>query len=110
MPGFGKSGTVRIIFFRLSTNNSPLSIFNVEAPVAPARLQVGFIHCRDLRVSRAAPQLCTELGDGVGCSFGNGLDGAVGEIPHASGYAQAVGGADRKEAIADALHPAFDDE
>src|SRR5438128_11056689 len=99
MPGFGKSGTVRIIFFRLSTNNSPRSIVYVEALVTPARLDVGLIHRRDLRISRAAPQLRAELGNGICRAFDDGFNRAIWKIPDAPDYAKAVGREDRKAPI-----------
>src|SRR5437868_7442085 len=110
MPGFGKSGTVRIIFFRLSTDNSPHSIFNIEALVAPAQFQIGFIYRRDLRVRRPAPKLCAKLSDRFRSAFGDGFDGAVGQVFDAADNAETIRGADGEEAITDALHSALDDE
>jgi hypothetical protein len=85
-------------------------IYNVESRITPGRLHPYFVNPSHLRVRRAALKLLSKIGDGLGRSFGYGLDGSVGKISDRPYDARRSRGAGREVAKADSLHSTPDYE
>src|SRR4051812_40393599 len=105
MPGFGKSGTLRMRVFSTSMSSS---LSNLESREAPRRRLFLGVERGHARLRGAAAERDLDALDGVALPFQQHFDPAVVQVAHPAVHAFTPRGVVREPAEADALHPAAD--
>src|SRR5689334_8747383 len=106
MPGFGKSGTSRIICLRSMVNMKSLS--NAKALFCSRWIFVGDDDALDARARRPLANGALDARDRVLLAFDEGLDAAIEQIRHPAADPFARGGVVHEISKADALHTPAD--
>src|SRR5262245_21599406 len=117
MPGFGKSGTSRMSFFR-STCPVPLSWRSIESSsaldrercVAVARRERGLLDAPDLGRARADAQIVPHRVERLPRALGHDLHASVVQILHVADEIALLGALERPVPESHPLHESADDE